>query len=121
MTSVLSNVLGNAILTEYLIDRPTWLALHTEDPTVLGSPGTEAAGGDYARQAGTWSAPGSKTSATTTAATWTGMTACVVTHIGVWSAASGGHMLFGVVVDPPVAVPESGHFVAAAGDLAVTL
>src|SRR5262249_6521721 len=114
---------GNLVLAAYLQGKPNWLALHTDDPTVTGDPATEVAGAGYQRQAatGAWSAPGSKTIATTKAFTWVGMPACTVTHIAVWDALSGGHLLATIALSPAIAVSASGHFLAAAGDIAITV
>lgn len=122
MSSVLSNYFGNQILAHYLIASPSWLALHSVDPTVLGDAASEVAGGDYARQRASWSAPGSKTVASTTALTFVGMPAATVTYLGVWDAASGGNLLVTVPLGGDgVEVAESGHFLVAAGDVAITV
>lgn len=121
MASVLSNHLGNQVLSDHLVAPATYLALHTDDPTALGDPATEVAGGDYARQEVGWAAPGSRTTANTAALTFPGMPAVSVTHWAVWDAPSGGNMLVRSPLPEPVAVPASGHFLVAAGDLAITV
>ena len=64
-----------------------YISAHTADPGTSGA--SEVAGGSYARQATTWS------SASNGARLGTQVTipipaGTVVTHVGVWSAASGG-------------------------------
>jgi len=73
-----------------------YVALHTSDPTIAGTPATEVAGAWYARQAIAFSsqtvAGQTSNSATVTfpAVTGSGVT---VTHFSLWDSATLGNML----------------------------
>lgn len=73
-----------------------YVALHTSDPTIAGTPATEVSGAWYARQAIAFSsqtvAGQTSNSATVTfpAVTGSGVT---VTHFSLWDAATLGNML----------------------------
>ena len=73
-----------------------YVALHTSDPTIAGTPATEVAGAWYARQACAFAAQTTagqtSNSATITfpAVTGSGVT---VTHFSLWDAATLGNML----------------------------
>lgn len=74
-----------------------FVALFTADPTETGSTAAEVTGGGYARQAlpiAAAATDGSNgTSATTTAdIIFPDMPACVVTHVGILDAVTGGNM-----------------------------
>jgi hypothetical protein len=49
------------------------------------------------------------------------MPACTVRYLAVWTAISGGDMIFAVVLGAALAVPASGQVLCAAGDVAVSL
>lgn len=117
-SSIFSNFLGNAVLQRYFAGAPTWLALHTDNPTATGDPATEMA---VIRQPITWSAPGSKTIANTNAMTFVQLVADVVTYLGVWDSSSGGHLLVPILLGTPITTLEDGHFLVAPGDVAITL
>lgn len=121
MPSVLSNYAGNAMLHSLLFLTPNFLACHTSDPTVTGLLATEVSGGGYGRASIRFTAPGSKTIASGTAQTFTGMPACTVTYLAVWTAISGGSMIFSILLGTPLVVPESGQVLCAVGDIAITL
>lgn len=121
MASVFSNYAGNAALALLLNAKGLYLALHTSDPTVTGLLATEVAGGGYLRQPITFSVPGSKTCVSTDAQTFPGMPAVTVTHLAVWTNISTGSMICSKELSPAIVVPESGHFLTAAGDIAVSL
>lgn len=121
MASVLSNYAGNLALATLLNGAPVYLALHTADPTVTGLPGTEVAGGGYARQRITFSAASSKTVTSTNAIDFPGMPACTVTYLAVWNATSSGNMIYSFALDTPIVVSTDGEFLAAAGDIALSL
>lgn len=121
MSSVLSNYAGNTALA-VLLNRPgLYLACHTSDPTVLGLLSTEVAGGGYIRQSIGFSAPGSKTCASTNAQTFPGMPAVTATYLAVWTAISAGNMIFSLLLSTPLVVLASGQVLCAAGDIAITV
>ena len=119
--SVFGNYLGNQILVRYLRDTPNWLGLHIDDPTGVGVPASEVAGLGYLRQRLAWSEAGSKTCATTNSLAFVSMPALTLTWLGVWDAPSGGNLFLPLRLPAPIPVPLSGHFLVAAGDIAVTL
>lgn len=120
-TSVLSNWAGNQALVLLLQRKGLYLAVHETDPGVTGDLATEVAGGGYIRQPILFSMPGSKTCASTNAQTFPGMPACVARYLAVWTAISGGQLIFPILLTPSITVPESGQLLAAAGDVALTL
>jgi hypothetical protein len=119
--SVISNYLGAQVLLKHITSVPTWLSLHISDPTVLGLSASEVAGGGYARQPLAWSVPSNKATANTNATQHADLPACTVTDLGVWDALSGGNFLASIHLVTPIAVPASGHFLVAVGDLALQL
>lgn len=121
MASVLSNYLGNKVLADNLTNGVCYLALHTADPTVTGLTSTEVAGGSYLRQLITFSAVSSKTTLSTNSQTFTGMPAAIVTYLAVWNDPTSGNMLVSFALSPSITVPVSGNFLAARGDIAVTV
>lgn len=86
----LSNYAENVVL-DYILTGTTYVALHTADPGETGA--NELTGGSYARQTVTFAAASSGSKATNAALTFSGMPACTVTHVCVWSAVSGGNCL----------------------------
>lgn len=75
-----------------------WGSLHTADPGSTGA--NEVAGGLYARLALTWT-PGGTDGNISVTVTFDAPNGTVVTHIGVWTAASGGSFLDGQVGAAP--------------------
>lgn len=81
----LSDATRNAML-DLLNTRASHLSLHTADPGTSGT--SEATGGSYARQAASWSAANAGSKAAAAAAF--PVAAGTYTHIGYWTALSGG-------------------------------
>lgn len=85
----------------------TYLSLHTADPTTTG--GSEVSGGSpaYARKQTTW------TSGTTGTLSGTEVTfdcpAATVTHVGLWSAASGGTFIAGQALSSSIVLGAQGQ------------
>jgi hypothetical protein len=117
---VLSNYAGNLALST-LLGPGKYLALHESDPTATAILATEVAGGGYARQPVTFAAPSSKTAVSTNAQVFPGLPVVVVTYIAVWDAAGGGHMIFALQLAVPEDTTLSGQFLAAVGDVALSL
>ena len=99
-----------------------FLSLHTADPVETGA--GEVAGGAYARQAMTFANTGANpTTATLSAlvqypaatASWGN-----ITHVGIWSAATGGDLLMSAAVTLPKAVAISDVARFQAGSIVVT-
>ena len=119
--SVVSNYLGNAVLSGYLSGSGAWVALHTADPTAAGNDGTEVSGDGYTRQFASFGTPSNKTVTTTTGIVFSGMPPVTVTFWSLWTAQFGGSMLFWAPMATPLVVTSSAQVPFAAGDIAVTL
>ncbi len=121
----LSNWFGARILQAYLTapPAPLYLALHLQDPTVLGLTSTELASVGYLRQRITFTAPSAKTVASANSQTFIGLANAVITFLGVWDGlgAVGSHFLFAVPLSPGIGVLVNGHFLVTTGDVAITL
>lgn len=124
--SVFSNYAANIALNNLFYGKTTFIALHTEDPGVLGDPANEVAGGSYSRQQVTFSNSGSRSTGNTTQANFADMPECVVTHIAVWNAETTGQLLSfreivnGGGVPTPVPITEGYSFVVPLDSLVVT-
>lgn len=125
MTNAISNYLGNAFLNAYLASKSTYLALHTDDPTVTGDASTELAGDGYLRQPLVWTAPGSKTTANSNKLTFVQLPAASIPFLAIWDQQADGHMLFSIdLVASGLAVLHvlaSGQVLVAPGDVSVIL
>lgn len=92
----------NAILdaqfnsTAFSVTGDIWVSLHTGDPGTTGA--SEVAGGSYARQQAAFPASSSGSLANSAAIEFT-LPAAVVTHVGFWSAVSGGNFIKGGALD----------------------
>lgn len=117
---VLSNWAANAAL-QVILPPGCFLACHLSDPSPLGNTGSEVAGGGYVRQPISFADATNRTRVSTNALIFPGMPACLLTHLGVWTAVGGGHMTFARKLVPAIAVLESGQLLVAVGDIALTL
>lgn len=121
----ISTYAGNLVLDWLLsVDaatRPTawYLSLHTADPGLTGANevvvGTDA---DYVRKAMTFAAAATLAKASNASATWTAdaaATTYVVTHIGIWDAATAGNFLASGQLAVPETVVASGTLNLASG------
>lgn len=95
-----------------------YLSLHTADPGATGA--NEVTGGSYARLACAITVT-NKTATNDAAEDFTGMPAATVTHVGIWSASSGGTFRFGGALTSSQAVLAGQTFTIAAGDLDIAL
>lgn len=120
MADVLSNWAANTAISAVLAGN-CYLACHLSDPGSLGDTTTEVAGGGYIRQKITFHPASGRTAVSSNAQTFPGMPACTVTHLAVWTAVSGGHLVFSKALSPAIAVSTSGQLLAAAGDVAISL
>ena len=82
---VLDKILRN---TDFTPATTVYLALHTSDPGGTGA--NEVTGGSYARQAIAFDAAATKHTQNSAQIDFTGMPATTVSHISLWSLASGG-------------------------------
>lgn len=82
--------------TPYTSPATVYVALHTSDPTAVGTPATEVSGAWYARQSATFAAQvtAGETSNSNTI-TYPGVTgsSVTVTHFSIWDAATLGNMI----------------------------
>jgi len=114
----------NYVFTTTSVTRPTawYLALFTSDPTDAGS-GTEVSGNGYARQTAAWTVSGNLATnsgaieypACTTNAWGT------VTHVGVFTAASGGDLIVHSALTASKTVAVSDVLRVNAGEIDITL
>tara|TARA_R110002153_G_scaffold270596_4_gene437099 strand:- start:3500 stop:3883 length:384 start_codon:yes stop_codon:yes gene_type:complete len=111
-------------LTAGSVTRPTawYIGLFTSDPTDTGAAGTEVTGGSYARTAATFTVTGD-TASNSGAVEFPAATAGwgTVSHIGVFTASSGGTMLVHAVLTTAKAIATGDVFRIPTGDLDITL
>lgn len=104
--------------------RPTtrYIGLFTAAPNDAGG-GTEVSGSGYARQAATWDAAASGVTANSGALTFTasGGSWGTVTHIGIFSASTGGNLLWHGALTASKTVGDGDSLVFAIGDIDLTL
>lgn len=109
--SVLTNYAGNAMISAVIETGTTYyVALFQADPTALGSFANEVAGGSYARQPSTFSAPSGKTTGNSVVLIYTNMPACTVRYIGICKTLTGTTndlLTYGQVTDIVVADGKS--------------
>jgi hypothetical protein len=111
-------------LTTGSVTRPTawYIGLFTSDPTDTGTAGTEVSGGSYARTAATFTVTGD-TASNSGAVEFPAATDSwgTVSHIGVFTASSGGTMLVHAVLTTAKAIDTGDVFRIPTGDLDITL
>jgi hypothetical protein len=71
----------------------TWVSLHTGDPGEAGD--NEVAGGDYARQMGSFASAVSGATSNDATIAYASMPSVTVSHVGIWDASSGGNFIWG--------------------------
>jgi hypothetical protein len=120
VTGYIANWGANTAL-EAMLQAPTFLAMHSDDPTALGSASSEFIGGGYFRQAITFAASAARAKVSLNAQVFTGLLAGSVGWLGVWTAISGGNLCYVIVFDTPILIVDSGQFRCAAGDIALAL
>lgn len=120
MASVLSNSAANSALDYLLRPGNRYVSLHTSNPGPLGEFDSEVAGGSYERQPTTFSPSGSRSSGNEVQATFADMPAGTVTHIGVWDAPTGGHMIAAKALSSAIAVLGGYNFIVPVNNVVVT-
>jgi len=117
---------ANAVLNAYLRGTvPTlpsgwYVSLHIADPGDTGA--NEVTGGSYARTAATFgTAAAAKAIANTSDVLFANMPAVTVTHIGIWSAATGGTFIWGGALAASKTTSAGDSLDIAIGALTVTL
>ena len=88
------------------------VSLHSADPGLNGA--SEIAGGSYARKAITYAAAASGEKSNSAALEWTGMPACTVSHIAIWS---GGAVIWSGPLTASRAVASGDTFRLTAGSV----
>ena len=113
---ILAKILKNTDFTH-----PTaWhVSLHTADPGNTGA--SECTGGSYARQSATFGTISGKAVSNSGALEFTGMPACTVTHVGIWSLASGGAFWWGGAATASKTLTAGDTYRIPVGDLTATL
>jgi hypothetical protein len=120
----ISNYLENKILdkvfrnTDFTVTTP-YVSLHTADPGETGA--SEATGGSYARQSGSFDAASSGATANSGAINFTGMPAATITHVGIWDASTSGNFLWGGAATASKTYGSGDTAQVAIGDLDITL
>jgi hypothetical protein len=117
-TGYLTNWSANTAVDAVLAGS-TWLALHTDDPSPLGSGSSELLGGLYARQPIAFAVAASRAGVSVNAQVFTGLLAAAVPYFAVWNAQTGGNMLYVVVLDDPIVISDNGQLRVPAGDIAL--
>jgi hypothetical protein len=111
-------------LTTDAVTRPTawYIGLHTADVTDAGT-GTEVTGNGYSRTAVTFTVTGdtATNSATVTFPTASGGSWGTVSHIGIWSASSGGTLYYHGALTASKTVADGDTFTIQSGALTITL
>lgn len=126
-----SNALEVDVLDYYfggssIAARPTawWISIHTADPTDTGTLNQVTGNGSTRKQV-TWATTTSGSNPTikvsTSAQQWTAMPAATVTHIGIWTASTGGTYIGTGVLTTPKVVTSGQTFDIAAGAITVTV
>lgn len=124
ISDYLENKLVDHVLRNTAYTSPTtvYLALYTTNPTDADT-GSEVAGGGYARQAVTFSAPSDGATSNVGAIEFPEATEAwgTITHFGIRDAVTAGNLLFHGALTTPKAIDAGEVFRAKEGDLDVSL
>lgn len=126
MSNYLEQKLLDAVLRNvpYVSPAAVYVGLFSSDPTDAGG-GIEVAGGGYARQQVTFSAPSNPGGVTNNTADIEYPVATTdwgnVTHIGIYDAAADGNLLFYGPLSVVKSIQSSDQFLIKSGNLTVTL
>jgi len=96
-----------------------YVSLHTDDPGTTGA--NEVSGGSYARQQLTLAAPSNKQTSNSAALTFSNMPAVTVTHIGLWTAATGGTFLWSGALTTARTLQAGDSLVIDVGNLTISI
>ena len=116
--AIISKLLRN---TDFTHPTAVYVSLHTGNPGETGTSEVTAGANAYARQLASFTAPSTKASSNSADLIWTNMPATTITHIGIWSAATGGTFWWGGALAASKTTSAGDTFRIAAGDLDVTL
>lgn len=92
-----------------------YASLHTAEPNTSGS--NEVSGGAYAREAITWAAASGGTAVSDAEIVFDVPTSTTITHLGYWSAVSGGTFYGSRALDTSQTFANAGTYTIAAGNL----
>ena len=96
-----------------------YVSLHTADPGNTGA--NEVTGGSYARQLVTFNAPANSSMSNSADLVFSDMPEVTVTHVGLWTAASGGTFLWGGPLTTSRTLQAGDALVIAAGNLTLSI
>lgn len=121
-TTVTANKILNKVIkgTDFTPASTLYLALYTADPGEAGT-SNEVSGGSYARQAVTFGTVATKAVSNSATIDFASMPAATVTHVGLWSAASGGDFWWGGALAASKTTTAGDTLRVNTGDLDVTL
>lgn len=102
-----------------LTSAATHVSLHTANPGSDGS--NEVTGGSYARQATSWAAASAGTVATDANIVFNVPTSTTITHLGYWSASSGGTFYGWRALNASQTFSSAGTYTIASGNLTETV
>lgn len=108
----MSNAFTDTAVNEFLTQYGTlWLSLHYDDPGLGTYNNYEVAGGSYTRKSSTFSAPTSRTIWMNDAVTFNGLPSVALTHVGFWTALSGGTLVaVSQIGNGPISVTAGGSY-----------
>lgn len=120
-TTTTANKIIDKILrnTDFVHASAIYVSLHEGDPGQTGV--NEVVGGGYNRKLATFSAAANKETSNASDIEFPNMPTSTVTHIGLWSAASGGNFWWGGSLTVSKALTTGDTLKIPAGDLDVTL
>jgi len=93
----------------------THVSLHTADPSTNG--GSEVTGGSYTRESSAWGSPSNGTVTNSTAIVFDVPGSTTITHLGYWSASSGGTFYGSRALDTSQTYATAGTYTIAIGNL----
>ena len=124
MSSLITNYTGNYVWNQLIYSSAgtkVKVALHTDNPGVLGSSANEVSGGSYERQLTTWSVPSSKTIANTREIVFDDMPDCTVFHIALWTNDVSPQCVAVIELASPISVDDGKSLKIPANNLAFSL
>ena len=92
-----------------------YASLHTADPSTNGA--NEVTGGTYSRESIAWGSPSNGTSTNSSAIVFDVPAATTITHVGYWSAVSGGTFYGSRALDTQQTYATAGTYTIAIGNL----
>lgn len=120
-TTATANKIIDKILrnTDFVHPTSLYVSLHTADPAQNGT--NEVTGGGYTRKLVNFTAGALKASSNSNDVEFTAMPTITVTHIGLWSASTGGNFWWGGSLTVSKALTDGDTLKIPVGDLDVTL